>query len=654
MKKYIIILIIFLSILIYPILGNSIKWKEILLLIIFFRFCYFIGGFVEKKWNLTDYFLQINKDFFRIYLGMFLTLPILFLSPFISIFTIQVVVVLLTMFFEFKFIEHKSYQYKDLSVFIIIFFYLSTIVTKQYLFDAQSRFPVYISGIDLDNSFFITLVSSFKDGNFYANFENGTIPLYQNFGVLLSSWLAAFSGVPSKVALNGIVSEFNILFFVIISIEILRSITSDKNYIIKWIVFVMSLILLQPIHILKLISFDIGNFVWGGLGYLSQGMNVGFSSGIAIMIFIIYLTINLKKFEKYTSLYIVLAILNAWLVLVKLPLFVLSTAWLGLISLFYLFKIKSNKLLITIIISTILSVFLIFIFYLGKSAAIIQPSTTFFISYTTQLFSLPKENFILLIFTFIVFYFYQLGIKLFIFLPNFKFENNWLETLKWLIIPTFFILFLATILFNGNVYDNNGIFVRSFSSDSLQFLRVISWLISIFTSLSLVNFIERNHLTVKSRIVICSFIVWAIIVAASLIYNFSVSEKITIDYKSKENVWLRSIRNDLTEVNGNNMIISNESNYNLMLTSCDVGNFWVSFGPNAYNNSTKYYPNRRKIVDEFLFGNVLEKQNAYLLLKKNHIDYCVATPLDIDKFLAIKKMGLIEQYKTGSYLFKLQ
>ena len=284
----------------------------------------------------------------------------------------------------------------------------------------------------------------------------------------------------------------------------------------------------------------------------------------------------------------------------------------------------------------------------------ISISLTFFTSYCRDLFSMPNAGFISLLGCVTVFYLYQIGVRLFMFLPVFKFENPWLNTLKWISIPTYVVLLCAAALFNGNVYDEMHTFIRTYSSDGLQFLRVASWLLTVLAVLCIINIFNKNFISKGVKFFVLIKISAGAIVAISLISRSFNAPTLSIDYHSTDNTWLTATRQDLSEVRGKNIVISANPLYNTMLTSSDAGNFWVSFGPDAYNNSLKYNPVRRKVVDTFADGTLIEKQKAFQVLKKNKVDYYIATPSDIDKVIINEQEGFLKRYKPHSYLFQLR
>lgn len=202
---------------------------------------------------------------------------------------------------------------------------------------ALTRFPTPL-GIDddVDAPFFTSLVATMRHGTIRtAVYEHGSPLGYAVLGAVNPASFAAATGIPAHVALWGVwMPIFKVLGLIVLAEVVRRLVGRDeKPTVVAAVSPILLFLLLQPLHPLYVLKGDTENFVWGGIGFISGGLNLPTTAGIVWIAFALAIAFphppgcRLAKHD-IALLALAIAILSA----VKITMFVSAVAALSVIA----------------------------------------------------------------------------------------------------------------------------------------------------------------------------------------------------------------------------------------------------------------------------------------------------------------------------------
>lgn len=531
------------------------------------------------------------------------------------------------------------------------------IVNGEFFHRATHALPVFYahSGEVPDNNFFISLISSFRDGNFYSIYEQGTIPVYQNLGALSPSFIACFTRVSSQTALYGMYLPFCVFTMTLFMIEIVRLFLQiDRYAIIYYPLTVLSFICLQPIHIGYLLKLKINSFVFGGIGYVGPSMNIGYMVAMPLVLIILILVFQYPTYKTQQRYHILLTILVGLLMGIKVPMFILCITFIGFVICFDFLYEKQYHLIKTLFFSLIVGLVMYFLLYNQSSYLKTYLGLDYMPKYINEYFKLGTESLLIQFLVFTAFVTYLFSFRILIFFKPMITSDGWLEKIKYSTLLTLVTLYLFSYLYNVKIVDESGVEIRDGSFDALQFPRVGFFLLTIISVIYSV-WVFKNRYGVYRKIFAGVFVLNFTIVVLYYINVFlRNSNEPLVRGGAADRAWLSSIQKIHIKPSDGYLVIDPiNTQYNIIAPASDIGVFWVSFGNNSYNYAKRVQYERKRLYDSILWAETPSSE-AIRILKLENAKYFIATPLNLSKFSELTSKGYFKVSPLSVFLHVLQ
>jgi hypothetical protein len=558
-------------------------------------------------------------------------------------------------------IFQKELEFDTIGFVTIIPFFIFFLNTEEYRLASAPEF-IYTGS---DYFYYTTLVQSIAS-NFDLNnaiFHNGLPINFQSLPYIFPAAVCFNMQTQAHLALLAFTMPLYKLFaFGAISAGMFCLVRRWRGqiqnpYLIAGLISV-SLILLAPLNPIYLLRFDFQNFIFLGEGYLLPMGSPGFALGLLFFGVLNFYFFSTKRLSigEIASAALLLGTLIAIKIALFIPLFIFYASWLLLKS------FRQKRLLLydwaPLVLGGVVAI-MSYWFFLGDLSGITRTTLTLngylpeFFQITSKKYGLPwgLPTFLGMLGYMILMW---MGLKwllaTFLFLRR-KSGNTEIVFISIAALMTVCATFVPALFVRVMIVDELGATLQDATFDMGQFLRAGIFILNAFsTTVIALLFIDRSPRYIVAFRSIT--VAWFFIAACSLFLS------LTREVRSVEGPWYGEVVDEYRQRKPKLMAIqANRAYSGQVLCAKNVYPWWTSVkrGDESgyigtvrvnYRNALLY-----KLLDPGTSSN--EKAAAAAEMKKEGVDYLVATPDNIERFKTKAMNGLLKQHNGDRWLFEL-
>jgi hypothetical protein len=622
-----------------PLFARTLRPTEIALGALILCGGWALGTLIINRVSALNEMTPITRDGVALLVGSFLLYPVCSLPLADSYIQIVFPCLSLAVLAFSLYFRRPSFKLPNASEFLAVAaaFTLATLLSvgNGDLTRGLTRLPVILteslSVQNFDADYLTSMIATMRHGTIAsAIFEKGSPLAYQVLGGFPPSVFAAASGAPSQVALWGIWMPLLKMLGLLLIAEVARRFISPSVHSKVWLgaLLIALFVFLQPLHPIYLLKGVSKDFIWPGIGWLWGGLELSTVAGIVWACLALAVAFPATPSRQPTRRELIfLGVVVATLLSVKVAIFFALGMFLTTIGL-----MRSMRRDLTLIYALAgAAPFAVIVYLWAFRGSMIE--TTFRFGYLPRyfagLFRLNGDGPRVLIIGLIgglalyalwgairwfgvAFLFWGLrGTNL-----THPGQEAAVATVATLIGCSAVGAFLNIVMHRRNSI-NSVEQVTNHSFNLLQFPRAAFLMVSVFGVAGVLGWILSRRQGIFRNLSSGVVGLWCLLAALSLVKS-NMQAPAVIDES-----WFKAVLHELESAHPKLMVIDPSLSYpGMLLTSADVGPFWVS---QTHVNKTAAISHRWKVFLDALSDDPNRQASACHEMKAEGVDVLIAT-----------------------------